>query len=110
MAKRGFDVVRAVTATPVKLSGKPGAPSAEPFRDPTITLNCLGRVHGVDYRSLSAREQDELTADIAQNLARLKDWCVQHDWLPVAPPDDLKIFVSDEFKNPKSLLPAAVGQ
>jgi hypothetical protein len=112
MAKRGFDVLRAVTASPVQLSGEPTVPamSPEPFRDPAITLNCWGRVHGVDYRSLSARQEDDLAADVAHNVARLKAWCAQHHWLPATPPDDLKIFVSDEFKNPKSLLPAAVGQ
>src|SRR5262245_22275744 len=101
MAKRGFDVLRAVTASTAQPSGETIAPqtATEPFGDPTITLNCWGRVHGVDYRSLSAREENDLAADVADNLARLKDWCVQHRWLPVGPPDDLKIFVSDDFKN-----------
>jgi hypothetical protein len=111
MAKRGFDVVRAVTASPAQRSDEPIAASISPrFDDPTITLNCWGRVHGVDYRSLSARQEHDLAADVADNLARLKDWCAQQRWLPVGAPDDLKIFVSDDFKNPKSLLPAAVGQ
>lgn len=109
MAKRGFEVLRSVTASPAQPSGEPRALS-EPFSDPTTTLNCWGRVHGVDYRSLSARQQDDLAADIAHNLTRLKEWCAEHRWVPDAAPDDLKIFVSDDFKNPKSLLPAAVGQ
>ncbi len=109
MATRGFEVLRSVTASAAQPSGEPSA-LCEPFSDPTITFHCWGRVHGVDYRSLSAREQDDLAADVAHNLARLKGWCAQHRWMPVAPPDDLKIFVSDEFKNAKSLLPAAVGQ
>jgi hypothetical protein len=110
MAKRGFEVLRAVTASPAQPSDESTSISPEPFSDATITLNCWGRVHGVDYRSLSARQEQDLTTDVTHNLGRLKDWCAEHRWLPVDPPDDLKIFVSDEFKNPKSLLPAAVGQ
>src|SRR5204863_409581 len=43
-----------------------------------------------------------------REVASLQTWCRQENWLP-SPPADLQIFVSDEYKIAKSLVPAALG-
>ena len=80
------------------------------FSDPTLTFNFWGRVQGLEYPSLSPEQQDEFKATVAHDLACLKRWCIEAEWLPSQAPDELKIFVSDEYKISKSLMPASVGQ
>jgi hypothetical protein len=80
------------------------------FSDPIVTFNFWGRVMGTDYPSLSPAQQDDFKTHFAGELASLKTWWAQEQWSPSLPPADLKIFVSDEYKISKSLLPAAIGQ
>ncbi len=84
--------------------------ASESFGNPTLTFNFWGRVQGLEYPSLSPEQQDEFRESFADDLARLKRWCIEAEWLPSHPPDELKIFVSDEYKISKSLMPASVGQ
>jgi hypothetical protein len=68
-----------------------------------------GYVEGITYPSLSPAQQDSFKADFFRELASLQKWCRQESW-PPSPPADLQIFVSDEYKIAKSLVPAALGQ
>jgi hypothetical protein len=115
MAKRGHEFLRSVAPSNARSSGASSEPAAhstefQGFGDPGTIFNFWGRVQGVDYSSLSPAQQDAFTADFARNLGLLKTWCVQEQWPPDVPPSNLKIFVSDDYKNAKSLLPVALGQ
>jgi hypothetical protein len=115
MAKRGHEFLRSVAPSNARSSGASSEPAAhstefQGFGDPDTIFNFWGRVQGIDYSSLSPAQQDAFTANFARNLGLLKTWCVQEQWPPDVPPSDLKIFVSDDYKNAKSLLPVALGQ
>ena len=115
MAKRGHEFLRSVAPSNARSSGALSEPDAhsiafQNFSDPPTIFNFWGRVQGIDYSSLSPAQQDVFKTDFARNLGLLKSWCVQEQWPPAVLPADLKIFVSDDYKNSKSLLPAAVGQ
>ncbi len=84
--------------------------AAQSFRDPTATFNFWGRVQGIEYPALSPDQQNEFRAAFADNLARLKRWCIKAQWPPSLCPAELRIFVSDEYKISKSLMPASLGQ
>ncbi len=87
-----------------------GGRALESFADPVVTYNFWGRVQGLDYPSLSPDEEVAFKAHFARELTSLKVWCGRHRWLPSVSVTDLKVFVSDEYKISKSLMPAAVGQ
>jgi hypothetical protein len=73
-----------------------------------ITFHFDGYVEGIPYPSLSPAQQSTFKADFFREVASLQTWCRQENWLP-SPPADLQIFVSDEYKIAKSLVPAALG-
>jgi hypothetical protein len=115
MAKRGHEFLRSVAPNNTRSSGASSEPAGhsialQSFGDPATIFNFWGRVQGIDYSSLSRAQQDAFETDFARNLGLLKSWCVQEQWPPAVMPANLKIFVSDDYKNSKSLLPAAVGQ
>ena len=68
-----------------------------------------GRVEGVAFPSLSAAEQDAFVAGFRAELDRLRAWCEDARWFPDACPV-LQIWVSDEYKISKALIPAAIGR
>jgi hypothetical protein len=72
------------------------------------TFHFEGYVDGVAYPSLSPAQQDTFKANFVREVSSLRTWCRQENWLP-SPPADLQIFVSDEYKIAKSLVPAALG-
>jgi hypothetical protein len=78
--------------------------------DGFATFNFDGKAGGVAYPSLSPAQQDGFKADFARELAGLNAWSTWERWLPFLPAANLQIFVSDEYKISKSLLPAAIGQ
>jgi hypothetical protein len=115
MAKRGHEHLRSVAPTDAQpATALPGRSiDSAAFRElagPPATFNFSGRVLGVEYPSLSPAQQESLSADFAQESRALIDWCAREHWLPTTLPTELRIFVSDEYRNSKALLPAAVGQ
>jgi hypothetical protein len=78
------------------------------FSDTNVTFHFDGCVDGVAYPSLSPAQQDTFKTDFFKEVASLKTWARREGWLP-SPPADFQIFVSDEYKIPKSLVPAALG-
>jgi hypothetical protein len=82
--------------------------SVRDSRDTNATFHFDGFVDGVAYPSLSPAQQDTFKADFFREVASLNNWSRQENWPPY-PPASLQIFVSDEYKIPKSLVPAALG-
>jgi hypothetical protein len=85
-------------------------PAAETVILPNVTYNFWGRVQGMDYPSLSPAQQEAFRAHFSGELAGLTSWCQRQHWLPSMSVTELRVFVSDEYKISKSLMPAAVGQ
>jgi hypothetical protein len=90
------------------LSGEDSIAPVRDFGDPIAIFHFDGFVEGVAYPSLSPAQQDSFKADFFREVASLKAWSRQESWLP-SPPVDLQIYVSDEYKIAKSLVPAALG-
>jgi hypothetical protein len=82
--------------------------SVQDSRDTNATFHFDGFVDGVAYPSLSPAQQDIFKADFFREVASLNNWAHREGWLP-SPPADFQIFVSDEYKISKSLIPAALG-
>jgi hypothetical protein len=85
---------------------------AQPMDDLTdamATFHFDGQVDGLLYPSLSPTQQDTFKADFYREAASLKQWSRRENWLPT-PFADLQIFVSDEYKISRSLVPAAVDR
>jgi hypothetical protein len=118
MAKGRHELLRSDPVThahPAAMAARSGAPpdralAAAAFDDPAVTYNFWGRVQGMDYPSLSPVQQNAFKAHLERELASLNSWCMRQRWLPSQPVADLKIFVSDEYKVSKALMPASVGQ
>jgi hypothetical protein len=73
------------------------------------TFHFEGKVEGVAYPSLSPAQQDQLVADFCNEIDRLRAWCAAEGWLPDAFPA-LQVFVSDDYRISRALIPAAIGQ
>jgi hypothetical protein len=73
-----------------------------------VTFHFDGQVDGRPYASLSPAQQDTFKADFWREAAILKQWSRREKWLP-ATSVNLEIFVSDEYKISRSLVPAAIG-
>jgi hypothetical protein len=85
------------------------APARE-FDDATpTTFHFDGYVDGVAYPSLSPAQQDAFKADFFREVTSLEAWCRQVNWLPNSRPK-LQVFVSDDYKISKSLVPAALDR
>jgi hypothetical protein len=105
------------SATHARLNEGPGRADAQIISDVsaghnadvTATFNFDGKVGGMVYPSLSSTQQDSFKADLFRELATLKKWSAEKCWLPF-PSVDLQIFVSDEYKISRALVPAAIGQ
>jgi hypothetical protein len=115
MVKRGHEFPRSVAPSHAQSAGASSEYSehsiaARGLADPAATFNFSGRVLGIDYPSLSPAQQEAFRADFARESRVLRGWCARQQYLPTTLPTELRIFVSDEYKNSKSLLPAAVGQ
>jgi hypothetical protein len=81
--------------------------SVRDFGDTNATFHFDGYVEGIAYPSLSPAQQDAFKADFFREAASLKTWARRESW-PLSPPTDFQIFVSDEYKISKSLVPAAL--
>jgi hypothetical protein len=79
------------------------------FAECAVTFHFEGKVDGVAYPSLSPAEQDAFIAAFGKDLNRLRLWCAAEGWLPDAFPA-LQVFVSDEYRISRALIPAAIGQ
>jgi len=91
-------------------SVRPSGAAAQRSEDAALaTFHFDGRVEGVAYPSLSPQQQDTFKADFSREVASLRAWCRQESW-PPSPPASLQIFVSDEYKISRSLVPAALDQ
>lgn len=75
----------------------------------TATFHFAGKVDGLAYPSLSPTQQDGFLSGFCDELDRLRSWCATERWLPDAFPA-LQIFVSDEYRISRALIPAAIGQ
>jgi hypothetical protein len=101
-------------ASSIQASDRSGAqtmtdPTAQHQGDGLPTFNFDGKAGGVAFPSLSPAQQDDFKADFFSEVASLKKWSVRQNWLP-SPPTNFQVFVSDEYKISKSLVPAAIGQ
>jgi hypothetical protein len=84
------------------------APSGD-FDACAVTFHFEGKVDGLPYPSLSPGQQDTFVAVFCQELDRLRAWCASQRWRPDACPA-LQVFVSDEYRISRALIPAALGQ
>jgi hypothetical protein len=75
----------------------------------TADVHFAGKVDGFAYPSLSPTQQDAFLSGLCDELERLQSWCATEGWLPDAFPA-LQIFVSDEYRISRALIPASVGQ
>jgi hypothetical protein len=97
-----------VMAVPAQSARHPSVAVRESGDAVPATFHFDGYVEGIPYLSLSPAQQDTFKADFSREVASLRTWCRQENWLP-SPPAELQIFVSDEYKIAKSLVPAALG-
>jgi hypothetical protein len=79
------------------------------FGECTATFHFEGKVDGLPYPSLSPGQQDAFVAAFCNEVDRLRSWCAAERWLPDALPA-LQVFVSDEYRISRALIPAAIGQ
>jgi hypothetical protein len=79
------------------------------FGAETATFHFDGQVDGVAYPSLSPAQQDRFKVEFLREVGSLRTWAQQEHWSPSLP-TDLQIFVSDEYKISRSLLPAALNR
>ena len=84
-------------------------PAARDISDTNATFHFDGFVEGVPYPSLSPAQQDSFKADFFREVASIRAWSLREPWLP-PPPTELQVFVSDEYKIPRSLVPASLGR
>jgi hypothetical protein len=73
------------------------------------TFNFDDKVDEVAYPSLSPAQQQDFKAHFCGEVLNLTKWSAQEGWTPSCFPP-LQIFVSDEYKISRSLLPAALGR
>jgi hypothetical protein len=91
-------------------SGRPAGATLEDFGEAaSATFHFDGFVEGVPYPSLSAAQQDVFKADFFKEVASLRAWCRRESWSP-SPPAELQIFVSDEYRISRSLVPASLNR
>jgi len=81
---------------------------AQTFCD-SATFHFDGRVDGIAYPSLSPTQQDNFKATFRRELLGLDTWSHEANWSP-ATSVNLQVFVSDDYRISRSLLPAALGQ
>jgi hypothetical protein len=91
-----------------------------PLHAQTVTLgpgfnlgDAIERFHfggggGIARASVSSAQQRKFKADFCRELASLEAWSVWQHWLPSCPVD-LQVFVSDEYRISRSLIPAWYG-
>jgi hypothetical protein len=85
----------------------PAAPIQDSERE--IATFCFGgSVDGSSSRSLPPAEQDTFRADFCRELASVSKWAAVEHWRPRVVPQ-LQVFVADEYKISKSLVPAWYG-
>ena len=110
-AVSSVSAIRLRPATPPAQADEHPAPiaAARDVSDTSATFHFDGIVEGVPYPSLSPAQQDSFKADFFRELASVEAWSLREHWLPL-PTTDLQVFVSDEYKIPKSLVPASLGQ
>jgi hypothetical protein len=80
------------------------------FDGATTTFHFDGRVEGVSYPSLSPSQQDQFKVDFGREIASLGRWSARENWPACSPSVDLRVFVSDEYKISRALVPASIGQ
>jgi hypothetical protein len=73
------------------------------------TFHFDGKVDGIAYPSLSPGHQEAFVAQFCGEFGRLQSWCANERWVPDTFPP-LQVFVSDEYRISRALIPAAVGQ
>ncbi len=101
-----------INATPLAPRSHPPAPPMSVPSDAgdlTATFNFDGFVDGVAYPSLSPAQQESFKSDLRREIAAIATWAHEAGW-PSPPAIDLQVFVSDEYKIPRSLVPAAQGR
>jgi hypothetical protein len=86
-----------------------GAASVHDFGDGLAQFHFDGHVDGVAYPSMSPAQQAGFKADFFREIASLKKWSLQQDWLP-PPPAGFQVFLSDDYKISQSLVPASLGK
>jgi hypothetical protein len=59
--------------------------------------------------SLSSARQHKFKVDFRREIASLEAWSIQQNWRPTLPLE-LQVFVSDDYKISRSLVPAWLGQ
>jgi hypothetical protein len=85
-------------------------PTGIDFAGTVATFQFEGEVNGYAYPSLSPDQQEKFKIAFCNEAASLKRWSVAVDWPPASLPPGLKVFVSDEYKISRALVPAATGQ
>jgi hypothetical protein len=87
------------------------APStaAGPSLAPVNVTFCFdGQVDGLPYPSLSASQQRKFETEFHRELDALAAWSSAANWAPL-PVSEIRVFVSDEYKISRSLVPAALN-
>jgi hypothetical protein len=75
----------------------------------TVSFDFAGVVEGLPYPSLSPAQQERFKADFLREVASIRQWARQQQWPPL-PVRELQVLVSDEYKIPRSLVPASIGK
>ena len=91
-------------------SDRPRAMPVSPLPgDLAATFDFDGLVDGMAYPSLSADQQASFKSDLRRELAAIATWAREVGW-PPPPAIELQVLVSDEYRIPRSLIPAALGR
>jgi hypothetical protein len=83
-------------------------PAAGAASHAPVTFCFDGQVEGLPYPSLSSAQQAIFKSSFLRELASLQEWATRANW-PLPSSVALQVFVSDEYKIARSLVPAAVG-
>src|SRR5262249_53879857 len=112
MVGTGRDSAAAVSPIHIRPGTAPGRSATRIVRDlgdAVATFHFDEQDDGVPYPCLSPAQQEQFVADFCTEAASLKTWSRGVNWAP-APCQDLQVFVSDDYRISRSLVPASVGR
>jgi hypothetical protein len=89
-------------------SAPPRATATHNFERDIATFSFGESKNGSPDRALPPTAQDLFKADFSRELARVRAWATAEDWACFAVPD-LRVFVADDYRISKSLVPAWYG-
>jgi hypothetical protein len=101
LAVRSRPVLRASRRSELTVEQARGANCASP----SFHFGSVGEEAGI---SLPRAQQHRFKADFCREIARLSTWSSEQNW-PASAPVELQVFISDDYRLSKSLVPAWFG-